>query len=269
MRPLLTLAVAAALTMTSYRGRAAECGDAPDGFSTWLSGFRREAAEAGIEAPVLDAALRGLEYDDEVIRLDRSQRPFKKSAAKFVAERVTKRRVRRGRELLERHRGLFERVERVYGVPREVLAAIWGLETDYGKNIGQSDVFRSLATLAYDCRRTERFHDELLSALRLLQRGDLRRQAMRGAWAGELGQTQFLPSSYERMAVDFDGDGRRDLLYSTADVLGSTASYLRIHGWTPGASWKEGTANWVVIGTWNASPLVQKSIVVMATKLAD
>lgn len=269
MRLTPSLAAAAAVLLAATRARAAECGETGEGFQTWVTLFKKDALDAGIEARVFDAAMTGVAYDEEVIELDRTQRPFKQSAAKFLAQRVTKRRITRGRELLERHEKLFAKIEDTFGVPPPVVAAIWGLETDYGRDIGNKNVFRSLATLAYDCRRTERFQRELLAALRLVQRGDLTPGGMRGAWAGELGQTQFLPSSYERMAVDFDGDGRRDLLHTTADVLASTANYLHAHGWTRGQGWKEGSANWVVLGTWNKSPLVQKSIVVMANRLAQ
>ena len=134
------------------------------------------------------------------------------------------------------------RIEQSYGVPGEVLVAIWGLETDFGVNIGKFPTIRSLATLAYDCRRAETFRGELMDALRIIERGDLAPSEMRGAWAGEIGQTQFMPSSYIKYAVDFDGNGRRDLLHSAPDVLASTANYLASYGWQRGKDWEPGSA---------------------------
>ena len=145
------------------------------------------------------------------------------------------------------------RIEQAYGVPGEVLVAIWGLETDFGVNIGKFPTLRSLATLAYDCRRADLFRAELMDALRIVERGDIAPQEMRGAWAGEIGQTQFMPSSYIKFAVDFDGNGRRDLLRSAPDVLASTANFLAGHGWQRGKDWEPGSANFAVIQQWNKS----------------
>ena len=133
-------------------------------------------------------------------------------------------RLPRGANMLKQYGSVLSRIEQTYGVPGEVLVAIWGLETDFGVNIGKFPTLRSLATLAYDCRRTDLFRAELMDALRIVERGDLAPREMRGAWAGEIGQTQFMPSSYFKFAVDFDGNGRRDLLRSAPDVLASTAN---------------------------------------------
>ena len=135
-------------------------------------------------------------------------------------------RLARGANMMKQYGSVLGRIEQSYGVPGEVLVAIWGLETDFGVNTGKFPTIRSLATLAYDCRRAETFRSELMDALRIVERGDLAPSEMRGAWAGELGQTQFMPSSYIKYAVDFDGNGRRDLLHSAPDVLASTANYL-------------------------------------------
>jgi membrane-bound lytic murein transglycosylase B len=145
--------------------------------------------------------------------------------------------------------------------------AIWALETDFGVVQGKQNALRSLATLAHDCRRTERFQNELLDALRIIDRGDLSPAEMRGAWAGELGQTQFLPSSYLKFAVDFDGNGKRDLIRSVPDVLASTANYLRGYGWQRGGSVAEGTPNYAVLKEWNKSSVYQKTIAVFASRL--
>lgn len=252
-------------------GRAApaggDCGDSEVGFDAWLDGFRRRAAGEGLSPRTLASALAGVTYDPEVIRLDRSQHAFKLSLEEFVAKRVTKARVRRAKALLRAHAPLLARVEARFGVPRQVVVAIWGLETDFGANTGSMSSLRSLATLAYDCRRAPRFRAELVAALRLVERGDLTPAEMVGAWAGELGQTQFLPSSYEAYGVDFDGDGRADLLRSTPDVLASTAAYLQGHGWRPSEAYGEGTPNFKALEGWNASEVYRRAIVVFASRL--
>ncbi len=243
------------------------CGDTEVGFEPWLEGYRRYALGQGISARTLDLALSGITYDGEVTRLDRSQKAFKLSFEEFTAKRVTPARMKRGKALLGRHAALLARIEARFGVAPEILVAIWGLETDYGANSGSMSCLRSLATLAYDCRRAARFRGELLSALRIVERGDLPVGAMVGAWAGELGQTQFLPSSYEAFAVDFDGDRRADLIGSSADALASTASYLAGHGWRAREGYGAGTPNFVALGEWNASEVYRRAIVHFALEL--
>jgi lytic murein transglycosylase len=248
---------------------AATCGNDGAGFQAWRAAFEREAATAGI-APRAIAALDGLSYDQSVVSLDRRQgRTFKQSFENFAATRVTQARIQRGRGLIQRHGALLNRIEQQFGVPAEVVVAIWGLETDFGANMGKHNALRALATLAYDCRRSEFFTGQLLDALRIIARGDLSPGEMRGAWAGELGQTQFLPSSYVKFAVDFDGNGRRDLIRSTADVLASTANYLRGYGWRAGAGWDEGEPNHPVLREWNRSQVYAKTIALLANRLAD
>ena len=259
---------AVAMAEASAGAQTAECGQDGEGFGAWLEGFKRGAIEQGISPGTVASGLLGATYDPEVIRLDRSQKPFKMTFEKFAAQRLTKGKVRLGRRVLQQQSELLARIEERYGVPGPVLVALWGLETDFGTNMGERPALRSLATLAYDCRRAERFRGELMSALRLLERGDLRPSEMVGAWAGELGQTQFLASSYERFAVDFDGDGRADLLHSVPDVLASTAHYLWGHGWNPGGGWQPGTANFEVLASWNRSKIYQKTIALFATRLA-
>src|SRR5260370_28913013 len=145
--------------------------------------------------------------------------------------------------MMKQYGSVLARIEQTYGVPGEVLVGIWGLETDFGANNGKFPTMRSLATLAFDCRRSDMFKAELMDALRIVDRGDLAPQEMRGAWAGEIGQTQFMPSSYIKYAVDFDGNGRRDLLRSAPDVLASTANFLASYGWQRGQALEPGTAN--------------------------
>jgi lytic murein transglycosylase len=177
-------------------------------------------------------------------------------------------RITRGSNMLKQYGSVLSRIEQTYGVPGEVLVAIWGLETDFGVNTGKFATIRSLATLAYDCRRADMFKAELMDALRIVERGDIAPQDMRGAWAGELGQTQFMPSSYIKFAVDFDGNGRRDLLRSAPDVLASTANFLASYGWQRGKDWEPGSANFAVIQQWNKSEVYSKTIGYFATQLA-
>jgi lytic murein transglycosylase len=178
-------------------------------------------------------------------------------------------RIQKGTSLLRQHAALLSRIEQRFGVPGPILVAIWGLESDFGAARGNLPAVRSIATLAYDCRRTDLFTPQLFDALRIIDRGDLTPSEMRGAWAGELGQTQFMASKYYSLAVDFDGDGRRDLIRSTPDVLASTANYLKSFGWQRGESWAPGTANAEVLRAWNKSPVYSQTIGYFATRLAE
>ena len=262
-RGSLALTLLSTLAMPAL---AAPCGDDGAGFSAWVSDFRKAAAAQGISARAL-AALDGVQYDTGVIRLDRNQKHFAVSFEQFAAGRVTAGRISQGKAKLKQYADVLARIERQFGVPAPVLVAIWGLETDYGVNQGKKPVFQSLATLAYDCRRSDFFSGQLLDALRIVQRGDLAVGEMRGAWAGELGQTQFMPTSYVRFAVDFDGNGHADLIRSPADVLASTANYLRGYGWS-GMSWENG-ANAGALAGWNKAAVYQKTIALFASKIAD
>jgi len=206
-------------------------------FADWLQRFKSEALAAGLKPAVLSAALDGMAPDKSVIQRDRSQQTFALDFLSFSAKKVVPYRLNKGRELLGKNASLFKRIEREFGVPGEVLASFWGLETDFGGNTGDMSTLRSLATLAWDCRRPEMFRTELLAALQLVQKGDLTPAKMRGAWAGELGQLQLLASRYNQYAIDFDGDGRRDLIRSHADALASAASMLKNAGWRAGEPW--------------------------------
>lgn len=244
------------------------CGDTGAGFDGWLESFRRHAVTEGISTRAVELGLGGVAYDPGVLELDRAQAGPKPSFERYAAQRVTRARVSKGRQLMQANAPLLATIEERFGVPPEILVAIWGIETDFGENIGSTPALRALATLAYDCRRADRFRRELLSALRIVDRGDLSPADLVGAWAGEIGQTQFLPSSYERFAVDFDGDGRADVIGSSADALASTASYLHGHGWQPQMDYRPGGPNFAVLGEWNASDLYRRAIALFATKLA-
>jgi len=207
-------------------------------FSAWLGEVRDESARAGLSERTL-SALDGLTFDDRVLKQDRGQPTLSQSFLEFVDRVVSADRLARGRALLKKHAETFARIERDYGVPGSVITAFWGLETDYGAFTGGFSSLRSLATLAYDCRRPDHFRAELIDALRLLESGDLVPAEMTGAWAGELGQVQFTPSNYVKYAVDYDGDGRRDLVGSVPDALASTANYLKAIGWRANEPWLE------------------------------
>ncbi|MCC7107595.1 MAG: lytic murein transglycosylase, partial [Chloroflexi bacterium] len=208
-------------------------------FERWLAAFREEAAREGISRSTISAALDGMTLDPGIIARDRRQSFFSQTFLEVVEKLATRNRVQTGGQAVERHKAVFQRAERQYGVPPAVIAAFWALESDFGSGMGNLPVLRSLATLAYDCRRGEKFRAELMSALRIIDRGDLRPAEMIGSWAGELGQTQFLPTHYYNHAVDYDGDGRRDLLRSPADIVGSSAAFMQSLGWQAGQPWLE------------------------------
>jgi lytic murein transglycosylase len=262
-------AVCLALVASTPAAVAAECGHDAGGFHAWLGRFEAKAAAQGISQRTLQSALGHAAYDASVIRLDRSQRSFKLSFEQFYARRVSSSLIHNGQQMLQRHRDLFERIEKRFGVPGPVLVAIWGLETNFGRDRGQNrSIVGSLATLAYDCRRPEFFEKELISALRIIDRGDMTASQLRGGWAGEIGPMQFLPSSYFKYAVDFDGDGRRDLIHSVPDMLASTANYLKGYGWQPKQGWGPGSPNYAVLREWNKAEVYVKTISVLATTMS-
>jgi lytic murein transglycosylase len=245
---------------------AAGCGD-PAGFGAWLAGVKKEAASKGISEKTVAAALDTVSYDPSVVSHDRSQHVFDQSFEQFSGRMVNNYRLHKGSIMIKQYAGTFERIERQYGVPAPIIVAIWGLETDFGAVNGKVPTLRALATLAYDCRRADQFRAELFDALQLVERGDLTPATMVGAWAGEVGQTQFMPSSYLKFAVDFDGDGRRDLIHSVPDVLASTANYLKGYGWQAGAGWEPGSANYAVIQQWNKADVYTRTLAYFATRL--
>jgi lytic murein transglycosylase len=208
-------------------------------FDTWLAAFRKEALANGISARTVSRVLDNMTMDPGVIARDRKQGFFAQGFIAFSSKLISQGRIQNGRNRMSQYRDVFAKAEQTYGVPPAVITAFWGLESDYGSFLGNLPILRSLTTLAYDCRRGEMFRAELLDALRIVDRGDLTPEEMIGAWAGEIGQTQFLPSHYLKHAVDFDGDGRRNLISSVPDVIGSSAAFLKHLGWKAGEPWLE------------------------------
>jgi lytic murein transglycosylase len=182
---------------------------------------------------------------------------------------ISRDRMVRGERYLHSMASTFGRIEQRYGVPPGVLVAIWAMETDFGVNQGHFSVLRSVATLAYDCRRSQKFQEELLAGIQIVDRGMLSPAQLQGDWAGEIGQTQFLPSSLLKYGVDFDGNGRIDLAHSAADALASTANYLKGHGWQHGAGWQPGQPNFDVIKTWNKADVYARTIALFGERLEE
>lgn len=209
----------------------------PSDFQTYLRSLRPEARARGVSEATIDAAFTGLTPDQEVVRLTTRQSEFVRPIWDYVDGAVSEQRLRLGRQAAQRHSGVLDSVARSYGVPKSVVLGVWGMETNFGSYTGSKDVFRSLATLAHAGYRGDFFQTELLAALEVLEQGKISRAAMKGSWAGAMGHTQFMPTSYLRYAVDGDGDGRRDIWTSIPDALASTANYLRGHGWVAGLPW--------------------------------
>jgi lytic murein transglycosylase len=247
---------------------AARCGG---DFNTFVSAMSAEAAAAGISQGVVSQAFAGVTQDPAVLSFDRRQRgTFNKSFEQYVSTRVGAGRISIGLQMLQRHAALLSRIEQRFGVPPQIVVAIWGLESDFGRgDIGKMPVIRTLTTMAHDCRRTELFQGELLAALKILQRGDLPQRDLIGAFAGEIGQTQFLPSSYIKYGVDFDGNGHVDLRHSVPDVLASTANLLHSAGFKNGAPYGEGTANFEAMREWNRATIYRKTIAYFADRLSQ
>ena len=233
LRSIVTAAVMMAGVSTAM---AASCGNSAQGFSGYIKAAKKEAAAAGVSAQSI-AILDTLKYDKGIIAKDRAQNVFSKPFLDFQANMATAARIAKGKQMIAKYKDVFDSVQAKYGVPAPVITAFWALETDYGGFTGNSPTLQSLATLAWDCRRPEKFRPQLIAALQLLDAGDLSLEEFRGAWAGEIGQTQFMAYDYLNSAVDFDGDGKRDLRNSIPDVIASTANLLREHGWKPNQPW--------------------------------
>lgn len=206
-------------------------------FSDWLADFQRQASHCGITPATLSIAFDGVRPIDALLTLDRRQAEYTNSFARYLAGRVSAAMVADGRARIARQRDLLAALQQRSGVPAQVLVALWGLESGYGANIGDTDVIGALVTLAHDGRRRHLYERELLAALRLLDRGLVEHRQMIGSWAGAMGQTQFMPSTFLAHARDGDGDGRADLWTSSADALASAADYLASIGWRPGQPW--------------------------------
>lgn len=207
------------------------------GFEAWINDFRRQAAAEGIDQTTLAEAFDRASFQPRILELDRSQPEFTRQVWSYLDTAVSPQRVANGRERLEANRDTATSVARQYGVPSEIIVAIWGIESNYGSNFGDFETIDALATLGYDGRRQSFARGELMAALKILQNGDIDRERMRGSWAGAMGHTQFIPSSFLAYAVDDDDDGRRDIWGSIPDVMASTANYLAKSGWQRGQRW--------------------------------
>ena len=207
-------------------------------FSSCVAGLKAQAIKSGVSSSTASRALDGLSPDEKVLRLSKVQPEFKTPIWDYLGFLVDEQRVADGQAMMRKYDAILRSAERNFGVNRFVIAAVWGVETDYGREVGTSYLPQALSTLyCQGGRRANFWRGELIAALKLVDRGDLKLDELYGSWAGAFGQTQFIPSTYQRLAVDFDGDGRRDLVRSTADALGSTANYLKRGGWRPGESW--------------------------------
>lgn len=209
------------------------------GFNTWLASFRKQAAAEGVSARTISLALDGRTLDSGVIARDRKQGFFAQSFTDFAAKLATNNRVTNGRAQIKKNADTFDRAGKEYGVPASVITGFWALESDFGAGMGKLPILNSLTTLAYDCRRGEMFRKELMAALEIIDRGDMTPDTMIGSWAGEIGQTQFLPTRYLAHAIDYDGDGDINLFASPTDIIGSTANYMTHLGWRRDEPWLE------------------------------
>lgn len=225
--PLRALLVVAVVTLALGGGVARAATE----FSVWLAELRSEARAAGISERTLDRALADVAPIPRVVELDRRQPEGRMTFREYRDRVISRARIEKGRRLLREHGELLGRIEARYGVPAEIIVALWGIESSYGEHTGGFSVIGALATLAHDGRRSSFFRGELLSALRILEAGDIAPEAMNGSWAGAMGQSQFMPSTYLAYAVDGNGDGRRDIWHSHADVFASMANYLSSMGW--------------------------------------
>jgi len=265
MRLVRVLSAALLCSVLSAPALGATC-NPPGGFNAFLADFKKDAAAKGVSQKGL-SALNGLTLDESVLAADKRQGVFKQTFEEFSGRMISRDRMTKGLRHMQALAPVLKKVEAEFGVPGAVVVAICGLETDFGVNLGKKEVIRSVATLAFDCRRTEMFQAQLTDALRIVDRGDLRPTEMLGDWAGDFGQTQFLPSSYYKYAVDFDGDGRRDLVHSVPDVLASTANYLKGYGWQRGQRWNEGDPNFEAVRGWNKAMVYAKTIAAFAERL--
>ena len=208
------------------------------GFQQWVKGFRKRALAKGISATVFDRSFRGVRYDKDIIVKDRNQAEFKKTIWEYLDLVASPSRIKNGNKALRKHKRILAKIEARYGVEKEVVTAVWGLESAYGKRRGDTDVIEALATLSYDGRRGKFFESQLIAALKILQSGDVSPRKMKGSWAGAMGHTQFIPTSYLAYAQDFTGDGKRDIWSDDpTDALASTAAYLARFGWRKGQPW--------------------------------
>jgi lytic murein transglycosylase len=217
---------------------AVQSGDSNQRFQNWIGAFKERALSQGIGATVLDQAFDGVTYDVDIIKRDRNQSEFTKTIWEYLDSAASETRIANGKAALAQHARTLDAIEQRYGVEKEVVVAVWGLESAYGTYRGKTDIIRALATLSFDARRSQFFEQQLIAALRILQNGDTTPRNMTGSWAGAMGHTQFIPTSYLDYAVDFTGDGKRDIWSDDpTDALASTAAYLAKFGWETGKPW--------------------------------
>lgn len=254
-----------AVVFSASVAEAARCGNNGNGFERWKRDFSKQAASRGVGQRGL-SALAGTRYSKKTISADRGQKSFKLSLNQFMAKRGANAIAQRGKSLKRQNANLFNSIERRYGVPPGPLIAIWGMESGFGGFMGNSHILSSVATLAYDCRRSEFFTNHLYAALQLVDRGWLHPSAS-GAAHGEIGQTQFLPGNVVKFGADGDGNGRVDLIRSRADALASTANFLRAHGWRPGAGYGPGQPNFRALQAWNAAGVYQQAIAIIGQRI--
>jgi membrane-bound lytic murein transglycosylase B len=252
-----TLLALAMLAATIPQARAAQCGSGPGGYGAWKQEFAGEARAKGISASTI-AALMATNYAQATINADRGQRSFSLSLDQFLAKRGAATIVARGRSLKQSQSAMFASIQQRYGVPPGPLIAIWGMETGFGSQHGNQNMLASIATLAYDCRRSAYFTEHLYAALELIDRGALS-PAQRGSMHGEVGQTQFMPKNIQAYGV-----GNLDV---AANALSSTANFLKAHGWRAGAGYQPGEPNFAAIEAWNAASVYQRAIALMGRQI--
>lgn len=237
MRRLSLIVASGLLALVLVMPATARAEEDEDDFASWLAAFKVEAVADGISQATLEKAFEGVEPLTKVVELDRRQPEFTQTFWRYLDRRVTKQRIEQGRKLLAKHRRLFKEIQARYGVPPRFLVAFWGLESNFGKHMGGTPVITSLATLAFDQRRSAFFRGQLLDALHIVDGGHADLAQLEGSWAGAMGQLQFMPSTYLNYAVDGDGDGRRDLWTSYPDIFASAANYLKSVGWRGKEIW--------------------------------
>ncbi len=235
---LVSALVAGPVSAEPPKANPANCQNTGD-FGRWLDTFRKEAAAEGVSDKTVRSALGGMAFAPDIVARDRKQTFFAQTFLDFSTKLATANRLQSGKRATEKHKAAFDKAEKQHGVPAPVIAAFWALESDFGVGMGELPILRSLATLAYDCRRPELFRPELMAALKIIDKGDLSVSEMIGSWAGEIGQTQFLPTHYLNHAVDGDGDGKPDLMRSGPDIILSTAKYIEHLGWRRDEPWLE------------------------------
>lgn len=257
---------ALAMLLSVSAAQAASCGNDASGFNAWVDNFKRVAPSKGISPSVLETAFANVQYNRPTIRADRGQKSFKLSFDEFMKKRGGQAIISRGKSMKSANAALFANIERRYSVPAGPLLAIWGMETGFGSFLGDQHTLSAVATLAYDCRRSDYFTEQLYAALQLVARGDLSTTA-KGAAHGEIGQTQFLPLNVIRYGADGDGDGHVDMVRSRADALASTANFLVGHGWQRGAGYQQGQPNFKAIQGWNAATVYQQAIAYIGAQI--